>query len=445
METVYNKSIYNHVVKIPDSDDFLIFNFRTRKMMKLNSLQKMVFDTATFDNVDSGLAKRFYEKGIIAAGDEYESLFAEIKHNKENMGELRLVICTTMACNFACKYCFETGVAPKPQMSREIQDSLLHFIEKRIEESKISLVSVYWFGGEPLLAPDVISYLSERIIDICDRRDIQYFGQVYTNGYLLDEKMIRLLEKYRVKAIRISIDGTKEYHDDMRILKNGNGTFDTIMNNLRIPTSIKYRLRCNLTENNKECYDELNEEIKKISLESGNTILLKPDRMRVERDVDKNLKQVEMPYPEYYTLSTEILLKQMHEDFRYFEDLFSSKKVPCTSCNPNGFIIDTMGNLYKCSFYVGDEEHAVGNVLTFDNEGFYTDNKDYKFFLDYVLTEREKCKQCKLLPLCLGRCAYTQMIPGRYDCHRFINSLDDVILALYEAAKKNKEIMNGTI
>ena len=438
MDKKYRLSQFNHITGLPDSPDSVIFNFKTRRLMRLNPVQKRILDLAPFDNIDSPLGQTLYKKGFLTdADDEYENLFSEMEQKKGCSRTMHLTVCTTMSCNFACKYCLETGYLRNTSMKKEVQEASLNFFDHWIETHEIERLQVVWFGGEPLLAPEVILSLSEHMIRVADSRGIRYEACVYTNGYLLDEKMLRLLEHCRVNMVRISIDGSKRFHDEMRVLKNGKGTYETIMNNLRIPAKITYRIRCNMTRQNKDCFDELKNELQTISEESGNRILVKPERMRVERDVDRDLKAIELSYPEYYDLSNRLIRKQRKEDPGYLEDLMIPKEFTCSACNPNGFVIDNEGDILKCIFHVGDKSHAIGNVLSFPTEGFHSDAPDLRLYSDYVMTKREKCRTCKLLPLCLGRCPLTQTIEGRYDCLRYIHDLDGIVLDLYQALRQD--------
>lgn len=73
-----------------------------------------------------------------------------------------------MVCNFDCPYCFEDHFAGK--MSEEVQDDVVALAERMLEASGTKDLHVTWFGGEPLLAPDIIESLSARLIVLTGRR-----------------------------------------------------------------------------------------------------------------------------------------------------------------------------------------------------------------------------------------------------------------------------------
>ena len=76
---------------------------------------------------------------------------------------LRLIIMPTEQCNFRCQYCYESFKFGK--MSLEMQDAIINFVRKNIY--KYTEVHLDWYGGEPLLAFDVIQYISENVLKIC--------------------------------------------------------------------------------------------------------------------------------------------------------------------------------------------------------------------------------------------------------------------------------------
>jgi len=78
--------------------------------------------------------------------------------------QLSLTIAPTMACNFKCVYCYEGERAKDVDsnnvtMSEETLNQLVEFIRK----SGVKKLGVEWYGGEPLLAIDVIENLSKKI------------------------------------------------------------------------------------------------------------------------------------------------------------------------------------------------------------------------------------------------------------------------------------------
>lgn len=79
-----------------------------------------------------------------------------------------LVICPTMSCNFRCPYCFEDRVSGT--MSQQVQDNIVALAGRLFDMSGARTLQVNWFGGESLLAPDIIESLSGHLIALAKER-----------------------------------------------------------------------------------------------------------------------------------------------------------------------------------------------------------------------------------------------------------------------------------
>ena len=95
---------------------------------------------------------------------------------KRNNNEgLILTINPTLACNFACSYCFEKQ-HQNIFMSDAIENKIVNFISQH-ENAK--LLNVTWFGGEPLLAFNRIVSLTRKMQAL----GLKYKAGMITNGY----------------------------------------------------------------------------------------------------------------------------------------------------------------------------------------------------------------------------------------------------------------------
>lgn len=60
----------------------------------------------------------------------------------------------------------ELGISiPDEFMQHATADAIVHYIDRQIPNYKGLVLS--WFGGEPLLAMDLVEYISEKVIQIC--------------------------------------------------------------------------------------------------------------------------------------------------------------------------------------------------------------------------------------------------------------------------------------
>jgi len=115
------------------------------------------------------------------------------------MVELCQLFLTTQ-CSLKCKYCFVSKFTSKHEtMSLENADKIIRFVSSKLPEG----VSIELFGGEPLLAFDVIKKFLEL------RPNFNYF--IPTNCMNLDEEKYEFLKKHgEFIGLTLSIDGEPE-------------------------------------------------------------------------------------------------------------------------------------------------------------------------------------------------------------------------------------------
>ena len=93
---------------------------------------------------------------------------------------LSLVIAPTLACNFACPYCYEANL-PTSIMTEEVEDNIIRFIKSF--ETSCDKLEICWEGGEPLIGFEKIKSLFEKIESKTSLKVKEHL--IDTNGYLL--------------------------------------------------------------------------------------------------------------------------------------------------------------------------------------------------------------------------------------------------------------------
>ena len=81
-------------------------------------------------------------------------MFDKYDYNKS----LELTLLPTEKCNFRCTYCYEDFLIGK--MKPWIRSGVKSLIEKRVDMGLRNL-NLSWFGGEPLLAKDVLFEIAD--------------------------------------------------------------------------------------------------------------------------------------------------------------------------------------------------------------------------------------------------------------------------------------------
>ncbi len=106
------------------------------------------------------------------------------------------------------------------------------FLTRRAEG--LQLLALDWFGGEPLLAMDILEEIQKHALALSNERPkLRLRSSLATNGSLLDQHMFARLIHCGVHRFQIAVDGPPETHNERRVTAGGNGTFDLIWSNLQ--------------------------------------------------------------------------------------------------------------------------------------------------------------------------------------------------------------------
>jgi uncharacterized protein len=142
---------------------------------------------------------------------------------------LHLVILPTESCNFRCVYCYEDFGCGR--MEPRVVNGIKRLLTRRAPG--LADLTLSWFGGEPLLARDVIEDVMGHVGGLAAANPaLRVASDATTNGYHLTSGLADRLLDLGVTRYQISFDGPREVHDRRRVLRGGVGTFDRIWTNL---------------------------------------------------------------------------------------------------------------------------------------------------------------------------------------------------------------------
>ena len=399
----------------------VLYNFLTGKCVRMNFLTKDYYDNFAAYGEDNPQVRHLVELGFLVDFDELAYLRNRARLDCGNTSELKLTICPTLACNFACPYCFErhrTGA-----MSQSVQDDVLAFAQAAVNKCHPARMQVTWYGGEPLLQPQIIRSLSERLMRLCEERKIAYDASIITNGYFLSPKTYELLRDCKVDSIQITLDGPNaSTHNKTRHLVGGGGTFEKILQSIAAaPRELELTVRCNVHKRNMDEYAQLEERIDALARKSGANIGVYAGRMETSGDY----AELSVPMDEFARFRK----KTAHEVTRvaYVGPVCMVPKLA-------DVVIDERGNLYKCLESVGREEEAFGNVCDYDlaapaQQGAATDVLSRCY--DQAWPKDDECMDCPVLPACMGGCPQRRW-EGRKECSEIRYLLDEYVIELAE-------------
>lgn len=417
----YKKSKFNLEIDQLENEKILLFNTRTTALGIMDKKTQIIYDSieeksdmeieTLKENQDF---QPLFEYGYVIPDnmDELKLLKIHSQNDKYNKNTFTLTIAPTLDCNMACPYCFENKKSIS--MSKEIQLVLCDFVENHLKENRCKEFIVTWYGGEPLLEKEIIYDLSKQFISICQKYDVIYGATIITNGYLLDlESAKKLVYECRVTAAQITIDGLPEYHDKRRILKNGESSFNTIVQNIEQCKKIMHiSVRVNVDHNNIKNISELTQffihQVKWIDNpicylapveQYDDNCYFKDDKCLKNNEFYEIAKQfIQTLYDSNSTAMKKNLYPSLRSNF-------------CGAVKLNNYVIDPEGYLYKCWNVIGNHDFSVGNII--NNQIFGIEHIKW---LSYEPTG--KCLNCKMLPLCIGGCPYKYFSEGVPHCEK---------------------------
>lgn len=426
-------SQFNYIVPIPDTDDVLVYNFATEALMRLDPVRKKLFEFADQLPADNGLLKKWKQNGFVTDVDEVEAIIeAENKrldeYCKRTDKVLRLTIHVTSLCNFGCPYCFQSRRSG--HMPAEVQDAIVRYTEHKLSTGEYKRMTAVWFGGEPLVASDIIESLGHRLMDIAGRYDAGFSSSLQTNAYLLDQDMVDMLEGVNCRFVTLTLDGYGRYHDASRHLKDGSPTFDHIIHNLRnIKTDMVLNVRSNLDAGNYRSYNELRQLILDIAEETGNEMRCSPSYVHnSEEGLKRGYHANSIKKKDYLEiLGTTDLLERSHA--------YSRRSSFCYIVQPDNYLIDDQGWFFPhCNEYVTDRSRAYCNILDLDEDSYDIPDKKHLEFAksNFLPHESERCMKCRMLPVCYGGCMITRLVKGHTVCPDEFHDPDGYIMKKYQ-------------
>ena len=335
---------------------------------------------------------------------------------KLKRGIASLTILPTYNCNFRCPYCYERHRLSRGEkwmshvMSKEMTDAIFKAAEK-LKNRGIRIDSCCLFGGEPFLRGNysLIHYISEK----AKEQNIPL--SAVTNGYEL-EHYIDLLKEFSFTSLQITLDGPREINDKRRIHKNGNGSFDTILKNIKtaIDNEITISLRVNVGPENLDNVYSLEQIFKENGLTDSKYFSFYFKSTNGEKYPGKNYGVddkaiVQMLLEKGMAIEKAInLTREYSASFKKMKKLLEKKeyfKPSASYCGAeNGmYVIDPDGLIFSCWEFVAKEDKAIGWVDT--------ENGDFLFnFSSGKWRSRDVqympiCKECPYLFVCGGGCA----------------------------------------
>ncbi|MCD2345322.1 thioether cross-link-forming SCIFF peptide maturase [Clostridium guangxiense] len=338
--------------------------------------------------------------------DLYDNIAGKISQGPSFIKALCLNIAHD--CNLRCKYCFADEGEYKgcrEIMSAEVGKKAIDFVIKHSGPRKN--IEVDLFGGEPLMAFDVVKEIVEyaKVREREENKNIRF--TMTTNATLLTDEIMDYLDK-NMGNIVLSIDGRKEVNDKVRVRVDGSGCYDSILPKIKKMVNMRdkskqYYARGTFTRNNTDFF----EDIKHLAEEGFDEISVEPVVLPEQHPLSLREEDLPQIFEQYDKLYNEMLKNHKEgKEFKFYHFNININGGPCVYKRISGcgagheyVAITPSGDIYPCHQFVGNKEFIMGTV--------FEDNLDTKIsneFKEANIYKKPKCMECWARFYCSGGC-----------------------------------------
>lgn len=366
-----------------------------------------------------GIVKYLIDRGFIIdqSTDEYARFqysFGQAQHRSD---ALDMILLSSEDCNFRCVYCYEKFA--RGTMRPHVREGIKKYLASKLRGLRI--LSVGWFGGEPLYGFKAIEDLAPYFLSMAQENSIHYSSNMTTNGYLLTPDVAEKLLSWNVTSYQITLDGPPRCHDHSRPTREGGASFDTILSNLRNlarrPETFDINLRVNFSPQNAVHMDEFLEIVEQEFRDDPRFRLRFHAVGKWGGDNDENLDVCGTEDVNRLNLEFERAAKEkgltLSDGFKAVSRMGSQV---CYAARPNSLIVGAEGKIMKCTVVLDQDERNVVGMINRNGELTIDDGKLAPWVAPYFESDR-KCQRCAVLPVCQGfSCPLPRITNGERPC-----------------------------
>lgn len=329
-----------------------------------------------------------------------------------------IIVKPTYACNFRCRYCYLSNNTKSSLFNHCFDSDFVKDIVCQIKNILMNRpkqkLTFIWHGGEPLLwgidnYRKIFSFMENEL------SGIDYKNSLQTNLSLINEEYISLFLRYNVH-VGFSLDGNKEINDLQRIGITGKGTFDIVMEKVRLCQEKGLKIGCIIVGSKKHVghIPELYQFLCK------NNLNFKFNPLFLAGEACNNVNDIGVTADEYAEMVIELFdlwyNDQVHniKEANFEEiasNLLSYKPTSCMfgrNCQDNFFAITPTGDVMPCGRFcdISLQEYAYGNLRKERLSEILSRIKLSEIYKRSEYIEQSSCKQCKYFNICYGGCLH---------------------------------------
>jgi len=311
-------------------------------------------------------------------------------------------------CNFGCQHCIAVeakkhGSIMRIEQAARIIDTYVNFLNKLSPNNRI--IDVHFGIAEPLVAFEQLKQVILYIDDVYGH--FQRYYSINTNLSLLTLSMAKFFQQHDVQ-IHASIDGLKESNDLIRTFKNGSGTFDSIIDSMRLLNSIGYPLHdigVTITNKNYRKFIEQVDEfvgwcsdvmIKEVACEFDLTHLSisVDEKIAFLMSLIDKLEGVGIDLDGTWGIPYHNLVNAT-----YANSAFAF----CKGASGINLSVDLNGDVFLCSC----SSKKICSIFSIPDE-ISPNGRFYKHVHSKLLGPRNECSGCCIEGCCVGQCSVTR-------------------------------------
>ena len=316
-------------------------------------------------------------------------------------------------CNLRCKYCFyadETSKREVPSYGIMSVDTLRCVLRKTLLHTTREC-TIAFQGGEPTLAGLDFFRNAVAIAKEENRNHCTLHFALQTNGTLLDRQWCNFLAENHF-LVGISLDGTKELHDQNRVDAGGNGTYGSVVQAIRlleahhVDFNILTVLTGNVCRSTRKVYQHYSRN--NWNYQQYIPCLDPHGEPRGQHSWAMTPQRYEQYLKAAFDCWYEDVVKGQKKYHRYFDNLLlmMDGQMPeacgmCGHCSMQ-YVVEADGSVFPCDFYMLDE-YRLGNLCTDSFDALDRKRKELGF-IEASQVPAQECLECQWKTLCRGGC-----------------------------------------
>lgn len=377
------------------------------------------------DEIDQEVSEQLFERGYIfksAEGmtqlkDEVLSVYKESLKDQP----IEFTILPTTDCNLKCVYCFQGDDKRKDRLQEEELQKIFRVIE-RIRDERGEKAAISLFGGEPLMKENYECV--QKIFNYVEEKGLEYIS-ITTNGVNVDHYMDLFKQKKDLlNALGITLDGPRHIHESKRISKDGNPTFQRILDNIEeiLELGINITVRVNVDHENFQYVEELVEVLdRRFSLYPHFACYLSLVTYKLNKgenkislyELAKEVCRLSQEY-EFITPAGLGVIEHVLGAFMGREEMLMPRFGYCEATDGKHYAFSPDGHIYNCNELIGKQEYAIGRY----SPEFKMIQSELDRWNNNSILHRDSCKECAISLICGGGCRIEHFGDEKFEKNR---------------------------